>query len=96
MLRGEVRQFSVWLVMKRVCNRCRLEKNALKDMTSDFSWKKRYRKDGSYLVQYDGKCKLCRQENDRARRIKTTTQKKLAHTGPTGVDNVFFCQVRPT
>lgn len=80
----------------RTCNGCGLEKHNLEDKTSDFGWKRRYRNDGTYLVQYDGKCKMCRRELDRARRISKTMQKKINHTGPEGIEKQWFCYIMPT
>ena len=81
----------------RKCRHCGLEKHAIDNGNSDFSWKKRYRVDGSYMIQYDGKCKVCRRELDRTRRIKETTQRVIFHTGPTDpLEKLFVCQLKPT
>ena len=83
--------------MDRRCNYCGLVKHAFEEPMSDFSYKRRYRVDGSYMVQYDGKCKVCRRLLDRSRRIKETTQKVLHHTGPLDkIEKLLFCQIKPT
>ena len=82
--------------MKRTCNICQLEKWAFEEPMSDFRYKRRYRKDGTYMVQYDGKCKVCRRESERASEIRRTTQTSVHHIGPSGIEKQWFCYIMPT
>ena len=65
---------------------------------SDFSYKRRYTREGTYRVQYDGKCKVCRRENDRQNRIRNRTQEDHKHIGPAlgTAERFWVCRLAPT
>jgi len=68
---------------------------------SDFHYKKHERKDGSFRINFDGKCKPCRRAYNRDQqrgKLEISPGCKNKHAdmpndGPVGVYKLYFCQI---
>ena len=61
--------------------------------------RKRYRKDGTARLENNTRCHTCRKAKDYKSRVDPTrysARADLSHTGPCGVEHLFFCQLKPT
>jgi hypothetical protein len=69
---------------------------------SDFTIRKRRReKDGAIRLEYNTRCKECQRKVNKQKDDYIPTNGKhgvkavVMHTGPEGVERLFFCKVKP-